>query len=276
MHYANAQEKNITLKDAGFYEIIMEAASGKSPWFNSPDENFEHFLVKGSPWTDNIPSKDSNNVNLILNSQKSLYLLKNFNYVLINKTDDNIFVVYIGNYELNDKGCFLFKKYQKQYNELNLRSLITIIEEFPYKTYQNVETAISGIVSSFEKINEGLLDYFEYNSSAFAAYGSRQVFLETFKTLLYSKINLDHKVYLKGSKEEKSNLEATIKDNIIFDDVYAWTQSSDATYEQKHYYDNFVQTNNLSPSGESAYLSKIIRCDANSPIAYKLQGFEDD
>lgn len=271
----NSQEKTITLKDAGYYEIIMEAASAKSPWFNKDGENFEHFLVKGSPWTDNIPSKDSNNVDLILNSQKSLYLLKNFNYVLINKTDDNIFEVYVGNYELNDKGCFLFKKYQKQYDELNLRSLITIIEEFPYKTYQNIETAISGIVSSFEKINKGLLDYFEYNSSAFAAYGSRQVFLETFKTLLYSKINLDHKVYLKGSKEEESNLK-DIKDNIIFDDVYAWTQSLDATYEQKHYYNNFVQTNNLSPSGESAYLSKIVRCDANSPIAYKLQGFEDN
>ena len=271
----NSQEKTITLKDAGYYEIIMEAASAKSPWFNKDGENFEHFLVKGSPWTDNIPNKDSNNIDLILNSQKSLYLLKNFNYVLINKTGNNIFEIYVGNYELNDKGCFLFKKYQKQYNELNLRSLITIIEEFPYKTYQNIETAISGIVSSFEKINKGLLDYFEYNSSAFAAYGSRQIFLETFKTLLYSKINLDHKVYLKGSKEEQSSLE-DIKDNIIFDDVYAWTQSSDATYEQKHYYNNFVQTNNLSPSGESAYLSKIIRCDANSPIAYKLQGFEDN
>ena len=271
----SSQEKTITLKDAGYYEITIEAASAKSPWFNKAGENFEHFLVKGSPWTDNIPNKNSNNIDLISNSQKSLYLLKNFNYVLINKTNDNVFVVYIGNYELNDKGCFLFKKYQKQYNELNLRSLTTLIEEFPYKTYQNIETAISGIVSSFEKINTGLLDYFEYNSSAFAAYGSRQIFLETFKTLLYSKINLDHKVYLKGSKEDESDLK-DIKDNIIFDDVYAWTQSSDATYEQKHYYNNFVQTNNLSPSGESAYLSKIIRCDANSPVAYKLQGFEDD
>ena len=48
----NSQEKTITLKDAGYYEIIMEAASAKSPWFNKDGENFEHFLVKGSPWTE--------------------------------------------------------------------------------------------------------------------------------------------------------------------------------------------------------------------------------
>ena len=57
----NSQEKTITLKDAGYYEIIMEAASAKSLWFNKAGENFEHFLVSGSPWTDNIPNKDSKN-----------------------------------------------------------------------------------------------------------------------------------------------------------------------------------------------------------------------
>lgn len=274
----SSQEKTITLKDAGYYEIIMEAASAKSPWFNKDGENFEHFLVGGSPWTNNIPTLESNNVELCLSSQKCLFLLKNFNYVLINKTDDTFYTVYIGNYELNDKGCFLFKKYYNQeINAITLESILSTLEDIKYKTYQNIETYISNIISSFQKFeNNDLLDYFEYNSSAFAAYGSRQIFLETFKVLLYSKINIEHKVYLKGSEENESDIKDAIGDNIIFDEVNEWTHSSDKTYQQKHYYNRHIQTKNLSPTGESSYLSKVIKCDANSQVSYRLQGFEDD
>ena len=274
----SSQEKTITLKDAGYYEIIMEAASAKSVWFTKNGENFEHFLVSGSPWTNNIPDLDSSNVEICLSSQKSLFLLKNFNYVLINKVDDSFYTVYIGNYELNDKGCFLFKKYYNQeINSTALRSILSTLEEAKSKTYQNIETYIANIVSSFQKFEtNSLLDYFEYNSSAFAAYGSRQIFLETFKVLLYSKINIEHRIYLKGSEESESDIKGDIGDNIIFNEVKKWVQSSDKTYQQKQYYNRHIQTKNLSPTGESSYLSKIIKFDANSQISYKLQGFKDD
>ena len=274
----NSQEKTVTLKDAGYYEIIMEAASAKSVWFTKNGENFEHFLVSGSPWTNNIPSLKSSNVEICLSSQKSLFLLKNFNYVLINKVDDTFYTVYIGNYELNDKGCFLFKKYYSQeINSTALRSILSTLEDAKSKTYQNIETYIANIVSSFQKFEtNSLLDYFEYNSSAFAAYGSRQIFLETFKVLLYSKINIEHRIYLKGSEESESDIKGAIGDNIIFNEVKNWTQSSDKTYQQKQYYNRHIQTKNLSPTGESSYLSKIIKFDANSQISYKLQGFKDD
>ena len=274
----SSQEKTVTLKDAGYYEIIMEAASAKSVWFTKNGENFEHFLVSGSPWTNNIPDRKSNNVEICLSSQKSLFLLKNFNYVLINKVDDIFYTVYIGNYELNDKGCFLFKKYYNQeINSTALRSILSTLEDAKSKTYQNIETYIANIVSSFQKFEtNSLLDYFEYNSSAFAAYGSRQIFLETFKVLLYSKINIEHRIYLKGSEESESDIKGDIGDNIIFNEVKNWTQSSDKTYQQKQYYNRHIQTKNLSPTGESSYLSKIIKFDANSQISYKLQGFKDD
>ena len=257
----SSQEKTVTLKDAGYYEIIMEAASAKSVWFTKNGENFEHFLVSGSPWTNNIPDLDSSNVEICLSSQKSLFLLKNFNYVLINKVDDIFYTVYIGNYELNDKGCFLFKKYYNQeINSTILRSILSTLEDAKSKTYQNIETYIANIVSSFQKFEtNSLLDYFEYNSSAFAAYGSRQIFLETFKVLLYSKINIEHRIYLKGSEESESDIKGAIGDNIIFNEVKKWVQSSDKTYQQKQYYNRHIQTKNLSPTGESSYLSKIIK-----------------
>ena len=268
------QEKTITLKDAGLYEVIFEGASAKSPWYSTINNDFEHFLVEGSPWTDNT-AFSLNEVDRSLASQKILYLAKNFNYLLASINDDNIYDVYIGPYELNENGAFLFKKYSAKLGIDAIKSIVTTFSTFKSKTYFNLETSIDNIISTydFQKENNELLDYFEYTSSAFAAYGTRQIFLEILKTSLNSKINKDHKVYLRGSNSDAAL--SSIKNNIIFDEVSNWIHDENKTYEQKHFYNDFKQTKNISPTGESAYLSKIIRLDSNSELSYLLGGFED-
>lgn len=270
----SSQEKTITLKDAGLYEVIFEGASAKSPWYSTVNSDFEHFLVEGSPWTDNT-TFSLNEVDRSLASQKILYLAKNFNYLLASLNDDNIYDVYIGPYELNENGAFLFKKYSAKLGIESFKSIINTFSTFKSKTYFNLETSVDNIISTydFKKENNDLLDYFEYNSSAFAAYGTRQIFLEVFKTNLNSKINEAHKVYLRGSNSDAAL--APIKNNIIFDEVSDWIHDENKTYEQKHFYNDFKQTKNLSPTGESAYLSKIIQLDSNSELSYLLGGFED-
>ncbi len=270
-------QKDIILKDAGFYEIIFEGASAKSEWYSKTDENFTHFLIEGSPWVDSI--------NLIVGeSQKCLYLLKNFNYAFFNKIDDNNYEFYFGNYELNDKGCFLFKKYKTLIDENQFDNIISKIETLDDLTYERLETTVQTIIDdlvrdeNFQTLDsKELLEYFEYNASAFAAYGTRQIFIERFKSLLYSEINEDHKIYLKGSGTGENDIDiADIEDNIIYDDVKAWLKAEDATYEQKDYYLKNVQTKNLSPTGESAYLSTIIDVSNNSKISYLLKSFDED
>lgn len=269
----SSQEKTITLKDAGYYEIIFEGASSKSPWYSSVSDSFEHFLVKGSPWYDdlNLDKKAS---------QKCLFLLKNFNYLLLSKIEDDSFEAYLGQYELNDKGCFLYKKYKSTLNENQFLSIIDLFNDKKNVTYEALENFINfSIIRNYKFIkleDAGLLDYFEYNSSAFAAYGSRQIFLENVKTLFYSQINKEHQVYLKGAGAgDNDSFIADLKDNIIYDDVLSWLTSNDKTYEQKDYYKDFCQTVNLSPMGESAYFSTIQKFDSNSPINYLLKGFND-
>ena len=225
-----------TLKDSGIYEFILEGASQKSIWYSDVNKNFEHFLVKGSPWMDSI------NLNTD-ECSRYLYLLKNFNYLLINKSDDNSYEAYLGNYELNDKGCFLFKKYS---TTISSDQFITIDQSFNSsenkvndKSYENLETYISSFISTYNfkllDSNE-LLEYFEYTSSAFAAYGTRQIFLERFKSLLYSKINIDHNIYLKGAGSGENDIDlADISTNIIFDEAKAWVNSDDKSYEQRDY-----------------------------------------
>jgi hypothetical protein len=270
--------KEITLKDAGFYEVIFEGASAKSKWYSDITSNFEHFLVYSSPWLDNLSLKFEE-------SQKCLFLLKNFNYFLSNKTEDNTYELYLGNYELNDKGCFLFKKYKTVLNFDQLKNLYeNTILSLNDNTYENIEIKLSSLLENhskegdeyiFEKLDNTLLDYFEYNSSAYAAYGSRQIFIENYKTLLYTDKNINHHVYLKGSKVGDAELESAL-DNIIYDTVKDWVNSDDATYETKDYYDDFCQTKNLMPTGESSYLSKIVSLNSNSTIKYLLQSFESD
>lgn len=272
----SSQEKAITLKDAGLYEVIFEGASAKSPWYSTINSDFEHFLVEGSPWTDNI-TFSLNDIERSLASQRVLYLAKNFNYLLTSLNDDGMYDIYIGNYELNEKGAFLFKKYSASLSEDNFKNILNTFNNFKSKTYANIEASINNIISTYnfqKDESNDLLDYFEYNSSAFAAYGTRSIFLEVFKTELNSKINKEHKVYLRGSNSDAAL--ADIKNNIIFDEVSNWIHDNDhKTYEQKHYYTQFKQTKNLSPTGESAYLSQIIQLDSNSDISYLLGSFDD-
>ncbi len=269
----SSQEKTITLKDAGYYEIIFEGASSKSPWYSSVSESFEHFLVKGSPWYDDV------NLDKTV-SQKCLFLLKNFNYLLLSKSGDSSFDAYIGPFELNDKGCFLYNQYKASLNEGQYNSIIDAFIDKKDAIYETLENFIVyNILKNYNFIkleNNKLLEYFEYNSSAFAAYGSRQIFLENFKSSLYSQINKSHQVYLKGAGAGQNNSDiANIKDNIIYNDVLSWLTSSDNTYEQKDLYNDFCQTVNLSPVGDGAYFSTIQRFDSNSPISYLLKGFID-
>lgn len=269
----SSQEKTITLKDAGYYEIIFEGASSKSPWYSSVSDNFEHFLVKGSPWYDDVNLDRSA-------SQKCLFLLKNFNYLFLTKSDGTTFEAYLGHYELNDKGCFLYKQYKSFLSESQYNNIIEAFmgkKDAIYETLENF--IIYNIIRNYNFIkldDRDLLEYFEYNSSAFAAYGTRQIFLENYKSLLYSQINKEHQVYLKGAGAGENNSFITnIKDNIIYDKVLSWLSSDDKTYEQKDFYNDFCQTVNLSPVGDSAYLSTIKKFDANSSISYLLKGFID-
>ena len=79
---------------------------------------------------------------------------------------------------------------------------------------------------------------------------------------------------MKGSGTGENDIDiADIEDNIIYDDVKTWLKAEDATYEQKDYYLKNVQTKNLSPTGESAYLSTIIDVNNNSKISYLLKSF---
>lgn len=273
----SSTQKDVILKDAGFYEIIFEGASAKSKWYSTVDENFTHYLIEGSPWLDSV--------NLITEeSQRCLYLLKNLNYLFLNKIDDNVYELYFGSYELNDKGCFLFKKYKTTVDESEFKSVTTKFETINNQTYDRLETVLKAFIEElsrkedFQKLNpKELLEYFEYNSSAYAAYGTRQIFIERFKTLLYSHINKEHKVYLKGAGSGENDVDILdIKDSVIFDDVKSWLNSTDKTYEQKDYYLNSIQTKNLCPTGESAYLSTIINVDSNKKIGYLLKGFDDE
>jgi len=270
---SSQQEKIITLKDAGYYEIIFEGASSKSPWYSSVSDSFEHFLVKGSPWYDDV-NLDKNA------SQKCLFLLKNFNYLFLAKSDDDTFEVYLGPYELNDKGCFLYKQHKTFLNENQYNLIIDAFIEKKDVIYETLENFITyNIIRNYNFIkldNNDLLEYFEYNSSAFAAYGTRQIFLENYKSPLYSHINKEHQAYLKGAGAgENNSFIANIKDNIIYDEVLSWLSSDDKTYEQKDFYNDFCQTVNLSPVGDSAYLSTIKKFNANSSISYLLKGFID-
>lgn len=272
-------DKTITLKDSGIYEFILEGASQKSIWYSDINKNFEHFLVKGSPWMDSI------NLNTD-ECSRYLYLLKNFNYLFADKQDEN-WKVYFGNYELNEKGCFLFKKYEADISFedfsiilANNFSTSNASENINNKPYDMLETFISSFLEDrqFKPTSDNsILEYFEYKSSAFAAYGSRNLFLERFKSLMYSNINLNHQAFLKGSGSGTNDKDLiSIKDNIIFDEVKEWVNSEDKSYEKRDYYTDFVQTTNLSPTGESSYLSKIVSLDGNSEVSYLLKSYTDD
>ncbi|MCF0126199.1 MAG: hypothetical protein HUJ68_10695, partial [Clostridia bacterium] len=271
-NYPSAEEKNVVLKDQGYYEIIYEAASSKPTWYSDVNSSFTHFLVKGSPWVDNQNLSAAE-------SKRWLYLFKNFNYLYVLLKKEDNYEAYFGNYELNDKGCFFFKEYVTNIDTTTFINMSETVNSFNSKNYESLEDALDSFLYKYnfkETDNNDLLEYFEYNQSAFAAYGARQIYAEVNKTLLYSEINQRHQVFLRGAGLGKNNSNiAEFRGKITEGEVTEWLNSENKSYESKDYYIDYEQTTNLSPVGESPYLSKIIKLDSNYNLKYKLSGFND-